>query len=271
MADQSIPEGWQAQNAYTLDAWDTNAAFWDERMGDGNAHYTHLVAPNVDALLDVAENGCVLELACGNGIYARRLADSGLHVLATDFAPRMVELAEQRSSGYEDRFEYRVVDATSTEQLAALGGPFEAIVCLMGLMDMASLDALATTGRSLLRPHAPFVFALTHPCFNHGGMSLVSETEVDADGRSGVVHSVKVRRYKHAGATLGEAMLGQPKPQLYFDRPLEALLGVFFEAGWTLDGLREPAFAAGSLEPRSGPSWRNLPEVPPVLVARLRS
>jgi hypothetical protein len=62
-------------------------------------------------------------------------------------------------------------------------------------------------------------------------------------------------------------MPGEPVPNWYVHRPLHELLGAFFEAGFVLDGLEEPA-----LEPRDANphelSWRNVPGRPPVLVAR---
>ncbi len=64
-------------------------------------------------------------------------------------------------------------------------------------------------------------------------------------------------------------MVGQPVPQVYFHRPLSVLLASCFRAGFALDGLEEPAFAPG--EPAERPlAWANFPEIPPVLVGRLR-
>lgn len=42
---------------------------------------------------------------------------------------------------------------------------------------------------------------------------------------------------------------------------------MFFRAGFVLDGLEEPAFDVGAA-PTSG--WRGTPEIPPILVARMR-
>lgn len=52
--------------------------------------------------------------------------------------------------------------------------------------------------------------------------------------------------------------------------PLEMILGTFFGAGFVLDALEEPAFPADSGQGGGELRWRELPEIPPVLVARLR-
>jgi hypothetical protein len=68
----------------------------------------------------------------------------------------------------------------------------------------------------------------------------------------------------------GAALRGQPKPQLYFERPLQYYLKLGFRNGFVLDGFEECAFPPG--QPQSNPlSWGgNFSEIPPVLVARLR-
>jgi hypothetical protein len=65
----------------------------------------------------------------------------------------------------------------------------------------------------------------------------------------------------------GVAIDGQPVNHLYFDRPLSLLLGPFFDAGLALDALEEPAFPASA---DASPGWSGVPEIPAVLVARLR-
>ena len=63
-------------------AWDRNAAFWDARMGEGNDFVRTLLAPATDRLLELRPGERVLDAACGNGLYARRLAAAGAEVTA---------------------------------------------------------------------------------------------------------------------------------------------------------------------------------------------
>jgi hypothetical protein len=69
----------------------------------------------------------------------------------------------------------------------------------------------------------------------------------------------------------GEAIVGQPKLQLYFHRPLQALFGAGFAAGFVLDALEERAFPPDHPTGRNPLSWSGkFSEIPPVLVARMR-
>src|SRR5918995_6626907 len=76
--------------------WDEKAAFWDERMGEGNAFQQVLIGPASERLLAVRPNELILDVACGNGVFARRLAQLGAQVVATDFSARFLELARAR-------------------------------------------------------------------------------------------------------------------------------------------------------------------------------
>src|SRR5215831_13983752 len=66
------------------DIWDQNARWWDAKMGEGNDWHRLLIAPAVEKLLEIQPGESVLELACGNGQFARRLASLGARVVACD-------------------------------------------------------------------------------------------------------------------------------------------------------------------------------------------
>jgi 2-polyprenyl-3-methyl-5-hydroxy-6-metoxy-1,4-benzoquinol methylase len=271
MADEQQTTGsFPALTGETRRIWETNAAFWDERMGEGNSFQRVLIAPATERLLDLRPEERVLELACGNGVMSRRLAQLGARVLATDFSATFVERARARSIALADRLEYRVVDATDEAQMLALGaGAFDAVVCNQAIMDMATIEPLFAAVRQLLRPAGRFVFSLAHPCFNSGQFRLCVE-EDDREGELVTTYAVRVARYLAPGASRGLGIIGQPEPHYYFHRPLSLLFGTAFRAGFVLDGLEEPAFDEPADAQRRALSWENFVGIPPVLVARVR-
>jgi 2-polyprenyl-3-methyl-5-hydroxy-6-metoxy-1,4-benzoquinol methylase len=249
--------------------WDRNAAFWDDKMGEGNQFQRLLVAPATEHLLKVRPGQLILDVACGNGAMARRLAQLGANVVACDFAPALIERARARSTEYADRIEYHVVDATDRQQLMALGErKFDAAICNMALMDMMVVEPLFSAMARLLKPQRHFIFSVMHPCFNSSGTKLVIEEE-DREGKLVTSYSVKVTKYVGVGTTRGLALVGQPEPQYYFHRTISTLLTACFHAGFVLDGIEEPVFDR-SAEPSRPFSWANYHEIPPVLVARAR-
>jgi SAM-dependent methyltransferase len=246
--------------------WDANAAFWDEQMEAGHTWQRTLVAPAVGSLLDLQPGERVLEIACGNGEYARRMAELGVHVVATDFSERMLE----RARAHGGDVEYRRMDATDPESLAGVAetGPFDADVCNMAMMDMQTLDPLAAALPSLLAPGGRFVFSVIHPAFC-GPESVRTLEHVEHEDHLERRFSVKVSRYITPRVGRGIAVEGQPEPQWYFERPISLLLAPFFRAGLAADGIEEAVMPPGAA--REGSMDALFQEIPGIFVARLRA
>ncbi len=260
-----------AAHAETHQAWERNAEYWDDHIGEGNDFVNHLIWPATQRLLDLRPGGRVLDAACGNGLYARRIAELGAEVVAFDFSEALIERAEARTVAHADRIHYLVRDATDEAALLTLGErTFDAAICQMALFDIAELRPLVRALARLLKPGGPFLFSVTHPCFNNANAVHVGELE-DREGEMVRRYAVKVYGYLTPTVMHGLAIAGQPQPQVYFDRPLHVLFGACFDAGFVLDGLEEPGFAPDHRTGQGGLSWGgNFSEIPPVLVARMR-
>ena len=252
--------------------WDANAGFWDDTVGaHGNNFHRVLVSPAQLELLALQPGERVVELACGNGQFSREMARAGAEVVASDFSTVFLERARAHADQAGVAVELHVADATDAAQVLALGaaGSFDAAVCTMAFHDIADLVPLATALRSLVRPDGRFVFTVMHPCFNGVGQSFLAESD-DVAGEIVTRYSLRIDRYLGVEPSLGLGIVGQPEAHWYFPRTLTQLLAPFFEAGWAMDGVREPAFSPGDGEATHQWSWSNRPALPPVLAVRLR-
>jgi SAM-dependent methyltransferase len=283
----------QKANDETRQAWDANAAFWDERMGEGNDFVDVLEWPATLRLLDTQPGQHILDIATGNGLTARRLAALGAQVTAFDFSEELIKLAKMRTPPSLSMITYYVLDATNEAALLATLGttgtsgtsgsstpsetsntlmtsaPFDSALCNMALFDMADIEPLFHVLPKLLKSGGRFIFSLTHPAFNNTSSVHVAE-EMDMDGQILTVYSVKVSQYMTPHQAHGAAMRNQPKPQLYFERPLQYYLNLAFRNGFVLDGFEECAFPHGHSQ-ENPLSWGGkFSEIPPVLVARVR-
>ncbi len=255
--------------AESREIWEANAEAWDARIGGGGGWQTILMAPTVEGMLGIQPGERVLDVACGNGIFTRRLAELGASVVAADFSPRLIELARQRTVAHTDRIAYHVADATDEAALLALAGPdqalFEAVVCNNALMDMPVIEPFFRAVARLLRPGGRCVFTVMHPCFNGQAVAMLAELP---DYAQTPTYSIKVSQYLSAAMTRGLAIADQPREQYYWHRPLHVLLNRAFEAGLVMDRLEEPALPAGA--PARGLfSWASY-DMPPLLFVRLR-
>lgn len=255
--------------AESREIWNANAAAWDAKIGSGGGWQTTVIAPVVERMLNIQAGERVLDIACGNGQFSRRLAELGASVVAADFSPKLIELARQRTTDHADRIAYHVADATDEDQLLALAGSdqprFDAAVCINALMDMPAIEPLFRAVAKLLKPDGRFVFSIMHPCFN--GLSLTMQPEL-ADYSETVTYSLKISRYLTADISKGIAIREQPQEQYYWHRPLHELFNSAFTSGLVMDRIEEPPITA-DVPATNAFAWSNY-DMPPLLFVRLR-
>lgn len=92
---------------YKMNVWNIFAPVYELTMRSQKSIYDYLYR----RIGEVAKGKDVLELATGPGMIARHIAPLANHVVATDFAPKMIETARKANNPENVRFE--VADATS--------------------------------------------------------------------------------------------------------------------------------------------------------------
>lgn len=257
---------WPEQTQDSQARWERNAACWDDYMGDNsNSFHNFIIRPATEKLLNVQKGHRVLDIACGNGNFSRRLADLGARVCAFDFSPTMIERAKRRSTAYGEQINYKVVDATDYDALISLGRKqYDAAVANMALMDMADIQPLVQALAQLLKPKGSFVFSLSHPCFQTPGMRKIYEQE-EINDQIVARRWLSTSRYIKSENYQGLSIPGQPVATRYFHRSLSQLMQIFFKHGFVVTGLEEPVF----MENEKNNKRFEWIEIPPALIARV--
>lgn len=229
---------------------DAKARFWDERMGDGNAYHLTAVRPAAEDLL------------------ARRMAELGADVTATDFSRVFLDAARERTAGlpFADRTRRQLLDATDDAALREITAePFDAVVSTMALQDLPEIGPLAATTPALLKPVGRFVAVIPRPCFNTVDVVRLTETR-EVEGAMVTDVGIRISRYLTPLTSLGVGMPGEPHPHHSFERTISAYLTPWLAAGMMLDGLQEWPVRGpsrpGSLTPES--------DLPVILAFRFR-
>ena len=91
----------------SINIWDIFAPVYEFAMRSQKNIYDYMY----ERIGEVAQGKDVLELATGPGMIARHIAPHANHVVATDFAPKMIETARKAKNPENVRFE--VADATA--------------------------------------------------------------------------------------------------------------------------------------------------------------
>ena len=254
----------------TAEVWNHLAHWWDDKIGSGNEFQDFLIEPATERLLSLKAGERVIDIACGAGRFARRMAALGAIVVAFDQAKEFLDRARERTTERTEQIRYLNLNAVDQLELISLGEcSFDAAVCTMGLMDMSSITPLISSLPKILRPQGQFVFSVTHPVFNSGTVRHVAE-QFEHDGEVTTRSGITVREYSDPFAYRGQGILGQPEPHYYFHRPISLLLNTCFKYGFVLDGMEEPTFPKGYQSSSMSPfAYSRMQSIPPILVARM--
>ncbi|KAK6208437.1 transport between ER and Golgi ATPase protein [Pestalotiopsis sp. IQ-011] len=272
-------------HAESLSSWETNSEWWDDGVGrDGNQYWKSLQEPSLRRLLvdhvRPDRGSRALDLATGNGLTARWLANNGCaSVLATDGTPGMLDKARQRaqSSAEIRRIQYRQLDVTDHDALLevlkdpGMSDGFDIILINMAIIDIADIEPLANALPKLLKADGVFVATVLHPVF----FTSRAKRQIEiSDYKTGTVRppvdrAKVIRQYLHIPPYKGVATYGQPAEQVYFHRPMEELFGIFFRAGLVMDAFEEPAFTKDDAVEDRIESHFNFTQLPAILTFRM--
>lgn len=145
-----------------LKSWNALADGWSEWVHFNENRRFVLDPAHLDQIGDVSGKR-VLDAGCGEGRFARMLAERGARITACDFSTRMIEIATKIESEKPLGIDYLVADMTDLSRFD--DASFDNAVAYLSLIDVSDYElALAEIAR-VLRPGGAFQFSLVHPCF----------------------------------------------------------------------------------------------------------
>lgn len=140
-------------------SWENVASWYDSLIGESGGYYhQHVVFPKTVELLALKPDMKVLDIACGQGAFCRRLLLKKCNVTGVDQSEMLLEYARK----YENStIEYIQDDARTLDKLS--GRKFDRIVCLLALQNIDPLDSFFHRVHELLVDGGRFVAVIMHP------------------------------------------------------------------------------------------------------------
>jgi SAM-dependent methyltransferase len=184
-----------------------------------------LEQPALARLLPPVRGARVIDLGCGDGALARRLAGAGAQrVLAVDSSARMLALAARRP---HPRVRYQRADL---ETLAQPGASADCVVSSLALHYVRDFRELVGRVAGWLRPGGRFVFSIEHPVCTaaspmRGWLTVGGATVWPVD---------------HYAEEAGRAQQWLGVSVLKYHRRLATVISAILAAGLAVTGLDEP-------------------------------
>jgi len=218
-------------------AWEQIAAGWAERVRTGTDHNrVHLLDPATLQLLGDVSGKRILDAGCGEGRFARMMAQRGAKITAVDLSAKMIELAREEERIRPLGIRYYEADMADLSCLAS--GEFDLAVAYLSLFDVKDYEsAIHEIARALTRT-GRFVFSISHPCFltpQSGWETTVPNSFRDKDRLY-----FKVDDYFPAAEIRFRMWPTAPAETVNYHRPLSDYAHALRDAGFLICDIVEP-------------------------------
>jgi len=224
--------------------WGDVADWYDQLVGEsGSDFHREVVLPGVLRLLDAKPQQKILDIACGQGVLCRILAEKNVEATGVDAAKNLIEMARQRGPA---SIHYHVGDARNLEFLSESN--FDSAACLLAIQNIHPIAPVFAGVSRALRSDGKFVMVMMHPCFRGP-----KETSWGWDAEK----KVQYRRVDRYLIPRKSPIVTRPgrEPDVYtwtFHKPIELYVKSLRSAGLLIDAIEEwPSHKISTSGPRA--------------------
>lgn len=212
-------------------SWEEVASWYDEFMEDADDTYQRqVILPNLLRILSLRKNESLLDLACGQGFFAREFHAKEARVVGVDISPELIRLARTRSP---KEITYHISSADALLFLAA--GSFDIVCITLALQNIENVSGVFAECHRVLKPSGRLVLVINHPAFR-----VLKHSSWDWDGEKKV-------QYRRVDSYLSEAKVsvtmhpGEKKSPstISFHRPLQYYFKMLSKHGFAVSRLEE--------------------------------
>ena len=215
--------------------WDEAAEWWNREAGEkGIWHQQHDIDPVIFKILGNVNNKIILEIGCGNGYFARKLAKKGAKVLGVDLSKRLIAFAVEREKSKPLGIKYLVRDAANLHGLKSRS--FDIVVANMCLMDIADAEGAIREAFRVLKKNGSFVFSITHPVFDDFRQQW---TIIKDEGKKYFARAIY--KYLSSAGEFKKILWVSGVKTTQYHRPIEIYFRYLRNSGFLVDKFREIA------------------------------
>lgn len=226
----------EAQQVPSKDtSWGKVAEWYDRHLEKGiDTYHDKVVHPNLMRLMGSVSGKKVLDVACGQGIFSRMLADGGASVIGIDLGKELVEVAEKRNKDH--KFQIHYFHSACDDLYMVKEGTQDFAVCVLALQNIENLSGTLSEVSRTLKKDGSFFIVLNHPAFRNP-----THTHWAYDEHEKVQYR-RIDEYMSESKTKIDMTPGSAKDKKYtvtFHRPLQVYSKALSKHGFTISRLEE--------------------------------
>lgn len=138
--------------------WDNVATWYDEYLSDSDTYQAAVIAPNLMRMLALQKGMHVLDVACGQGYFARLVAAAGAHVTGIDQSKELIAKATERKGSNET---YSVGSAEDIK----LSTQYDIAYTVLAFENIKNIAGVLKSVHKVLSQEGRYIVVLLHPAF----------------------------------------------------------------------------------------------------------
>ena len=212
-------------------SWGRVAKWYDTMVeGKEGTYQSQVILPGVLKLLDLRKGQQLLDLACGQGYFAREFFKKGAEVIGVDVSTELINIARKRS---DKRIRYEVAPADKLSLFKT--NYFDAVVNILSIQNIVEMEGVFRETNRILKSGGRIVIVMNHPVFRiprQSGWGWDEERKSQYRRIDSYMSEMKVPIQMHPG--------DKPKEITWsFHRPLSAYFGALAKAGFLVENMEE--------------------------------
>lgn len=220
-------------------SWGGVADWYNKHLEKGDdTYHTKVIFPNILRMLGDVTGKRVLDMACGQGIFAEKLRDGGAFVTGVDLGKELIAIAEENSKTVKEKGTHKVVyHVGSADDLFMLkNGSFDIVVCILALQNIEDLAKTISEARRVLTQTGKLFFVLNHPSYRNPKQTYWGYNEAQ-DKQYRRVDEYMSESHVRIDMTPGSTV--DKKFTVSFHRPLQVYIKALSKNGLAVTRLEE--------------------------------
>jgi ubiquinone/menaquinone biosynthesis C-methylase UbiE len=211
-------------------SWEHVAGWYDELLKEEGIYQKELILPNLLRLMEIKKGEAVLDLACGQGFFAREFLKGGARVIGADISRTLIDIARRDSPG---AVRFHVAGAESLPFLEPAS--IDKVAVVLALQNIENTAGVFRECARVLRKNGRLYAVMCHPAFrvpksSSWGWDEKEKTQYRRIDR--YLSEAKIKIDMHPGEKLAQFTLT-------FHRPLQFYFKALHKAGFAVTALEE--------------------------------
>ncbi|MEO8637315.1 MAG: class I SAM-dependent methyltransferase [Candidatus Taylorbacteria bacterium] len=211
-------------------SWGKVGDWYHDLLQREGTYQSDVILPNILRLLDIKEGTVLLDLACGEGFFAREFAKKKAKVIGVDIAPELIQIAKKNSPSSIEFF------ARSADDLSPLSdGSVDTITIILAIQNIENAQGVFDECGRVLKKGGKIFLVLNHPAFRipkKSSWGYEEEVKVQYRRVDAYLSEVKAQMDMEPGKKNG-------KKTVSFHRPLQTYFKLLTKAGFVVSRLEE--------------------------------